>query len=93
MRKNFGLAMQAAGGLLAFLAAGASDMGTISADGLLYGAAWAVLLFAAGGALRRGKPARVVRLRAGGADRIGHLTAGRAFPPLERRFRAVRLLR
>ncbi|MGI6180876.1 MAG: hypothetical protein ACOYIE_02220 [Agathobaculum sp.] len=92
MRKNFGLAMQAAGGLLAFLAAGASDMGTISAEGLLYNAVWVVLLYAAGSVLRRGKPARVVRLRAG-ADRIGHLTAGRAFPPLERRFRAVRLLR
>ncbi|MDO4270662.1 MAG: hypothetical protein Q4C72_07015 [Eubacteriales bacterium] len=56
MRKRIGLGLQAAGGLLLFLAAGASDAGTVAAGGLALGVLYAGLLFAAGKRLARRKP-------------------------------------
>ena len=48
MRKKIGNLMQAAGGLLLFSLACASDMGAVSVAGLAWGLLCAALLFAAG---------------------------------------------
>lgn len=55
MRKKIGNRMQAAGGLLLFALACASDMGTIPAAVLPSGLACAALVFFAGRLLSRGR--------------------------------------
>ncbi|WOC75365.1 hypothetical protein RX717_15525 [Intestinibacillus sp. NTUH-41-i26] len=55
MKKRLGSALQAAGGAILFLAAGASDTGAVSAGGLAFSILCAALLFFTGRALRRRK--------------------------------------
>ena len=63
MKKRLGGALQAAGGAILFLAAGASDAGAVSAGGLAFSILCAALLFFAGRALRRrNKPAPCRRM-------------------------------
>ena len=56
MRKKIGNLMQAAGGLLLFSLACASDMGAVSVAGLAWGLLCAALLFAAGRMLAQQRP-------------------------------------
>ncbi len=67
MKKRLGSALQAAGGAILFLAAGASDTGAVSAGGLAFSILCAALLFFTGRALRRREKACILPPHGAGA--------------------------